>query len=266
MFGLLKHKPLLETASTQWMLEVYAWSLKNFDADIFYQHTVLVEPSNRFFPGRENSELGMANLIFDRVKQYAAVSHWPTQVVDHASCSIPNAGQVEIGGPLRLPDALMDESVSQERRLLIPYNPQQINNPEGLIATFAHTLAHYLGQMAKEPPPGGVEYWPHVTELLAIYLGFGLMFANSAYTFRGGCGSCYNARENRDAFLTEQQSVYGLAIFAVLKGLPNASVTRHLKSHLRSFYKKAAKEISQNIQGVEAFQRNNRVKIPAQVS
>lgn len=265
MFGLLKSTPLLETSSTQWMLDVFAWSLKNFDAEIFYDHTVLVEPSNRFFPGRENSELGMANLIFDRVKYYAAVSHWPTLVVDHASCSIPNSGQVEIGGPLRLPGARMDASVSQQNRLLIPYNSQQINNPEGLIATFAHTLAHYLGQMAKEPPPGGVEYWPHVTELIAIYLGFGLMFANSAYTFRGGCGSCYNANANRDAYLSEQQSVYALAIFARLKGLPNAAVTRHLKSHLRGFYKKAAKEIGRNILGVEAFQRSESASLSAPV-
>ena len=98
--------------------------------------------------------------------------------------------------------------------------------------------------MAKEPPPGGAEYWPHVTELLAGYLGFGLMFANSAYTFRGGCGSCYNPNANRDAYLTERQSTYVLAIFATLKNLPVASVSKHLKGHLRGFYKKAAKEIA----------------------
>jgi hypothetical protein len=51
-----------------------------------------------------------------------------------------------------------DESVADERRLPIPSNPQQINNPEGMIATFAHTLDHYMGQMAKTPPPGIVEY------------------------------------------------------------------------------------------------------------
>ena len=146
---------------------------------------------------------------------------------------------------MRDPDGVADESVADERRLLIPYNPQQINNPEGMIATFTHTLAHYMGQMTRTPPPGGVEYWPHVTELLAVYLGFGLMFANSAFTFRGGCGSCYNPNTNRDAYLSEQEATYALAIFAVLKGIPNSSVTGHLKSHLRGFYRKAVKEINQ---------------------
>jgi hypothetical protein len=84
-----------------------------------------------------------------------------------------------------------------------------------------------------------------VTELLAVYLGFGLMFANSAFTFRGGCGSCYNPAANRDAYLSEQEATYALAIFAVLKDISNSTVTGHLKSHLRGFYKKAVKEINQ---------------------
>lgn len=253
MFGLIKNKSLLEEASTQWMFDVFAWSLDNFNAQFFYRHSVLVLPSNRFFPGRVDSQQGMAELIFENVKRYAGITHWPTQVVDQSHCAIPDAPQIEISGALRLADGTTDETMTDERRLLIPYNPQQINNPEGLIASFAHIIAHYMGQMAKQPPPGGNEYWPHVTEMLAIYMGFGLMFANSAYTFRGGCGSCYNPNANRDAYLTEQQSVYALAIFAVLKGLPNSAVTEHLKGHLRGFYKKAVKEINQRTEDLIAL-------------
>ena len=244
MFGLFENRALLEESSSQWLFDAFAWSLDNFDANLFYNDTVLVLPTNQFFPGRVDSVHGMANLIFDQVKGYAGISHWPTRIADQSSCSLLNGPQVEIKGALRGPDGVADESVTDDRRLLIPYNPQQLNNPEGMIATFSHTLAHYMGQMAKQPPPGGVEYWPHVTELLAVYLGFGLMFANSAFTFRGGCGSCYNPKSNRDAYLSEQETTYALAIFAVLKGIPNSSVTRHLKSHLRGFYKKAVKEIN----------------------
>lgn len=245
VFSLFDNKPLLEEHSTQWMFDVFAWSLDNFNAEYFCHHSVLVLPTNQFFPGRVDSDLGMAELIFDNVKRYAGISYWPTQVMNQSHCVIPHAPQINIKGALRLADGMTDEIETDDHQLLIPYNPQQINNPEGMIATFSHIIAHYMGQMAEQPPPGGEEYWPHVTEMLAIYLGFGLMFANSAYTFRGGCGSCYNPNANRDAYLTEQQSVYALAIFAVLKGLPNSAVTEHLKSHLRGFYKKAVKEINQ---------------------
>lgn len=245
MFGLFDNRALLEASSSQWLFDAFTWSLDNFDAELFYNDTVLVLPTDQFFPGRINSSHGMASLIFDQVKHYAGISHWPTRIADQTSCSLLNAPQVEIKGALRGAEGIADESVADEQRLLIPYNPQQINNPEGMIATFTHTLAHYMGQMAKTPPPGGGDYWPQITELLAVYLGFGLMFANSAFTFRGGCGSCYNPNANREAYLSEQEATYALAIFAVLKGIPNSSVTRHLKSHLRGFYKKAVKEINQ---------------------
>jgi hypothetical protein len=243
MFGLFEKRALLEASSSQWLFDAFGWSLENFDADLFYRETVLVLPSNQFFPGRADSAQGMANLIFDQVKRYAGVSHWPTRIVDQNSCMLPSVPQIEIKGALRGPQGVKASSVTEERRLPIPYNPQQIGNPEGMIASFAHTLAHHLGQMARTPPPGGVAYWPHVTELLAVYLGFGLMFANSAFTFRGGCGSCYNPNANRDAYLSEQEATYALAIFAVLKEIPNSAITGHLKSHLRGFFRKAVKEV-----------------------
>ncbi|MBC8210118.1 MAG: hypothetical protein H8E21_03555 [Gammaproteobacteria bacterium] len=247
MFGLFENKPLLEESSSQWLFDAFGWALDNFDAEIFYRDTVLVLPNNQFFPGRVDSEQAMALLMLNQVKRYACISHWPTQVYDYRSCAVEpeSVPQIEISGSLRDANASELPLVAHQPVLQIPYNPQQISNPEGMIATFAHTLAHHLGQMARQPPPGGPEFWPHVTEVLAIYLGFGLMFANSAYTFKGSCASCYNPNANRDAYLSELQSVYGLAIFAVLKELPDASVSSHLKSHLRGFYRKAVKQIKQ---------------------
>ena len=243
MFGLLKQQPLLEADHRLWMMDVFAWSLENFNADFFYHQSVLVLPSNQFFPGRADNEQEMAELIFNNVKRYAGIGHWPTLVVDQNQCTLPDTPPLEVTSPLRMTDGIADESVPAERRLLVPFNAQQISNPEGIIASFAHLTAHYMGQMAQQPPPGGAELWPHTTEMLAIFLGFGLMFANSAYTFRGGCGSCYNASSNRDAYLTEQQSVYALALFSVLKELPTNTVSANLKKHLRSYFKKAVKEI-----------------------
>jgi hypothetical protein len=245
MFGLFaKPKPLLEAEAVQWLWDAFGWSLRNFDAELFFRDTVLVLPDNTHFPGRADSLEEMADLIFTQVKHYAGVSHWPTRLTLPDSCSIVESPRIEVKGALRGPAGVADASIPDTRRLLIPYNPQQLNNPEGMIASFAHVLAHYLAQMAQQPPPGGAAYWPHVTELLAIYLGFGLMFANSAFTFRGGCGSCYNPHANRDAYLSEQESTYALAIFAVLKAIPNAEVSGHLKRHLRGFYKQAVKAVS----------------------
>jgi hypothetical protein len=243
MFNLFSRNPVLETVSSQWLFDAFAWALKNFDAEIFYKDTRLVLPSNDFFPGNADSPEAMATLIFEQVKGYVGVNHWPTRLVEEGTPT-QDPAKIVIKGTLRGPGGIADESVAEDQYLPIPYNPQQISNPEGIIATFAHILAHHLGQMTDELPPGGVEYWPHVTELLAIYTGFGVMFANSAFTFRGGCGSCYNPETHRDAYLSEREATYALAIFSVLKEIPGSVVTKHLKGHLRSVFRKAVKEIN----------------------
>lgn len=244
VFGFFNKQPVIDSSSSEWIFDAFGWALHNFDADLFYSDTVLVRPTNEFFPGRVDSVHGMAESIFERVKFYAGISHWPTKVLDQSVCQLIESQQVQIQGALRGPHGIAVEPEEDSQRLVIPYNPQQINNPEGMIATYAHILSHHMGQMAKTPPPGGIDYWPQATELLAVFLGFGLLFANSAYNFRGGCGSCYNPYAQRDAYLSEVEATYALALFCHLKGIPNSVVTAHLKRHLRGTYRQSVKEIS----------------------
>ncbi|MDJ0834418.1 MAG: hypothetical protein QNJ69_12920 [Gammaproteobacteria bacterium] len=250
MLSLFSNKPLLEEDSIHWMFDTYAWALDQFDAEYFYRHSVLVLPTNEFFPGRADSHAGMAELIFRQVANYTGIGHWPVKVVAEQACQISRNTQFAIEGPLRQKNASTDLQTASEHWLEIPYNSNQVSNPEGMIASFAHIIAFYLGQLANKPPPGGAEYWPHTTELLAIFNGFGLMFANSAYTFKGGCGSCYNPLADRDAYLTERQSTYALAIFTVLKNIPLKQVQKHLKGHLRGFYARSVKDVSKRLQAM----------------
>ena len=255
VFRFFEKQPVIDPASSEWIFEAFGWALQNFDADLFYSDTVLVRPTNEYFPGTVNSVQGMAEIIFDRVKVYAGISHWPTLVQDQRVCQLIESQQIQIQGALRGPSGVADESIEDSLRLVIPYNPQQINNPEGMIATYAHILSYHMGRMAKEPPPGGIDSWPQATELLAIFLGFGLMFANSAYNFRGGCSSCYNPYAQRDAYLSEAEATYALALFSQLKGIPNSQVTPHLKSHLRGVYRKSVKEISAKVQELDRLKQ-----------
>ncbi len=255
VFGLFNKQPVIDPSSSEWIFAAYGWALQNFDADLFYSDTVLVCPTNEFFPDTVSSVHGMAESIFDRVKLYAGISHWPTLVQDQRMCQLIESQQVLIQGALRGPGGVTDASVEDSRRLVIPYNPQQINNPEGMIATYAHIVSHHMGQMVETPPPGGVDYWPQATEVLAVFLGFGLLFANSAYNFRGGCGSCYNPYAQRDAYLSETEATYALALFCVLKGVTNSDVTPHLKRHLRGFYRKAVVEISANVHAIDGLKQ-----------
>lgn len=256
MFGFIKTQPLLDESTTQWLFDAFAWSLRQFDSQVFYRETVLVTPSNRHFPGRESSAEGMAQLIFHQVKQYAGMSHWPLRLLNGTEVTVSAPAHVMIEGPVRGSKGLVAQPTDPAHQLVVPYNAQQLAKPEALIAQFAHILAHYLGQTSEHAPPGGEQFWPQATELLAIFMGFGLMIANSAYTFRGGCGSCYNPLAERSAYLSQDEATYALAIFSTLKAIPVKDVSAHLKPYLRPVFKRAAKEVEQDAR-LSALQRGD---------
>ncbi len=247
LFSLFKSKPLLDEPTVHWLFDCYEWALRQFDARIFREESVLVLPNDRFFPGRVNSIEEMAELIFGKVKEYAGVSHWPTRLVDGRQCAIETSAQVVIVGPLRSRHGTMPATVEESHRLQIAYDPALVNNPEAMIAGLSHQVAHYLAGLSQTPPPGGEQSWAQATEVLAAFLGFGLVFANSAFNVRiPRCGSCAPQPVDRQSFLSQYDSTYALAIFCVLKEIPNHAVLPTLKSSLRGFYKKAVKEISNN--------------------
>lgn len=243
MFGLLSKKPLLDDVASQWLVDAYAWALRHFDAKVFFDESILVTPTNEHFPGRETSIDGMAALIFDRVQTYAGVRHWPYQLVDALHYVPTDMPRLNANTLLAQRGARAANIQAHTAPLIVPYNPHQIGKPESLIASYAYVLAYYLGTLANEPPPGGESYWPHATELLGVFMGFGIMFANTAYTFKGGCGSCYNPLAERAAFLSQDEVTYALALFCMLKRIPIQTVLPHLKSYLRPAYKKAVNDI-----------------------
>ncbi|VAX11175.1 hypothetical protein MNBD_GAMMA25-1653 [hydrothermal vent metagenome] len=246
MLNLFKKNETLNEDTSEWIFDSFAWALQNFDQRVFFDETILVIPSNKHFPGRVDSIEGMASLIFEQVKEYAGMKHWPCRLLDQnqAATAAPTM-KVLINGNIRGNREIEPDAVADEHKLLIAYNSHQLNNPEAMIASYAHTLAHYLGSMAQQPPPGGEELWPQTTEVLAVFMGFGTMFANSASVFRGGCGSCHNPLAERTAFLSQDEITYALALFCVLKEIPNKAALPHLKKHLRSSFKSAVKEIQQ---------------------
>jgi hypothetical protein len=58
--------------------------------------------------------------------------------------------------------------------------PQQ--RPDRLIATFAHELAYLFATTVEEPPCEADEI-EFLTDLAAVYLGFGVFLANARFEF-----------------------------------------------------------------------------------
>lgn len=269
--NLFKPKPLVDEHSADFIFTTVAWVLQNFDHEEFFNRTRLVTPTNEFFPGLVTSVDEKAQNIFRHTLRYSGLRHWPFLLKSLIERDVDSECQVQPApqGALALihrnsfperssADASMTAGradvygmevpvIMTEQPLFVFYNPQQTLKPEDMSASYAHVIAQHLIIQSTLPPPGGMQFFAEASEVLASMMGFGVLLSNSAYTFRGGCGSCYNAMANRQPALTELDSVFTLALFCRLKGIGHKEATMHLKKHLRPSYKQAIKQIDQRL-------------------
>lgn len=269
----LKAKPLVDENTADFIFSTVAWVLQNFDHDEFFKRTRLIEPSNEFFPGRVSSVDEKAKNIFHNTLRYSGLLHWPFELKSlveqvGSKCEIQSSPQSELSIIHRnsFPEGLdsIEEGeefntsvpvIITEQPLFVFYNPQQTLKPEDLSASYAHVIAQHLIIQSGHQPPGGSQFFAEASEVLASMMGFGVLLSNSAYTFRGGCGSCYNAMANRQPALTELDNVFVLALFSRLKGISYSDATRYLKKYLRPSYKLAVKQINQRLEQVNNLKR-----------
>lgn len=244
-----KQSPLLDENTSLWIKDTFAWAMAEFDGSYFLEHSQLILPTNEFYPGSVSSIKEMAQAVFDKTKNYAGLQNWPIRLV-----------QPELYQPKPLPEICFKDQFRGDKaelinddfregtikEIIVSYNPQQINQPQDLVASFAQSFAAILIAQRRVTPPGGQELLPQAMDLLACFMGFGVMFANTAYQFKGGCGSCYNKNANREVALPETEMIYALALFSIHKKIPAKKITFHLKSHLRNNFKKAYKELRKN--------------------
>ncbi len=257
--ALFAHKPPLDEETTQWLFQVFDWALDAFGGTYFRDHTVLVLPDDRHFPGRAESAEGMAALILGHVQRHAGLGHWPTRLDISPPLAFATPPRLTLQGPLRLADGQAGEGP----KLPIACNPQLVGNPQACIAHLAMQLAHYMGPLARRPPPGSAESWPQVCELLAIYLGFGIEVCNSAHETKvGGCGSCQGPSASREGYLSQYPLTYALALFAQLKGLPAGRVNAPLKPALRPFFKQAYKDVGRRGEWLDALRARLSAPVP----
>lgn len=270
----LKAKPLIDQTSADFIFSTVTWVLQNFDHDEFFNRTRLVAPSNEFFPGRVSSVDEKAQNIFQHTLRYGGLRHWPFALKSlieyelNSECQVPPKPQGELALIYRnsFPKISMADDgadtygmqvpvIISQQPLFVFYNPQQTLKPEDLSASYAHVIAQHLIIQSGKQPPGGSQFFAEASEVLASMMGFGVLLSNSAYTFRGGCGSCYNAMANRQPALTELDSVFTLALFCRLKGITTRDATMHLKKHLRSSYKQAVIQVNQRLEQVNELKQ-----------
>lgn len=272
-----KAKPVVDEASKEWIFDTFAWCIEQLDGEFFKKNSELILPNNSFYPGSASSVAAMADKIFSNTLNYTGMTSWPLKLVSSEDFKQKPMPQLSFESRLRGESAKVGTKVAAninsevssnisykvEGEALvsseftsvpavptidIAFHSSQLNQPQDLIAYLVQVQAGILVNQHGILPPGGKEVLPQTIDLVACFMGFGVIFANTAYQFKGGCGSCNNQNLNRQAALPELETVYALALFCVIKAVDIKPIKKALKSHLNKPFRQAYKEISLYLQ------------------
>ncbi len=271
--NLFKKKPVIDESSREWIFDTFAWCMQQLDGDFFKESSELILPNNSFYSGSSTSVEEMANSIFSNTTKYTGMTSWPIKLVSTENFQQKEMPPLLFGSRLRgnsakvsvQPDYQIDKTANSnlsykvegevvvssrtsQPTIDIAFHSAQLNQPQDLIAYLVQIQASILVNQHGILPPGGKELLPQTIDLVACFMGFGVIFSNTAYQFKGGCGSCNNRNLNRQPALPELETVYALALFCVMKEVEVKAVKRELKSHLYKAFRQAHKEITQYLQ------------------
>jgi len=241
--GIFGPKRPLNADEWEWQLASFKWLIIEFGGIGENPDNKLILPNDEFFPTTSVDQSQKAQEIFERVKTLSGMAEWSTRLVqgEQTREMLLSSGQLvkhdshAPAGEYRLMETPDGQLYAQ-----ISYNPSQLGDPAKLIATFAHELSHYLMSTAKTAPPGGWEVHELTTDLCAVYLGFGIFMATSAWNFES---SNDGWQYQRQGYLNEPMLITAMVIWETLAGRDPLGALPYLKPHLAKDTKRAAKYI-----------------------
>jgi len=125
-------------------------------------------------------------------------------------------------------------------RQQISVDEAQMKDPIALVATLAHEIGHIILLRPGLIPRDDPDMEP-LTDLLTVFLGFGIFTANS--TFRFAQYTNYRSQgwsASRLGYLSEELFGYALARFAFERGEAKPAWTSFLSTNIRTYLKRSA--------------------------
>ena len=184
----------------------------------------------------------LAQRIFLQVKRHCRMEDWPVDLVaDDNPLAQDGMPAVDMIAPRK--HALGTFGVAGNR-VQISYVPTLLRRPEQLIAVFAHELAHYLLATAAEWPVCADDEKECLTDLAAVFMGFGVFLANARFSRETYTDGVWHGwRIGHAGYLPEADLIFALALFLRTKGLEADAACGSLKPHLASLLRRAMRQM-----------------------
>jgi len=231
---LFRPKRPVDSEEWEWLLAGMKWLEREFP-DLSASR-ILAVPDRTCFPPSASKGPARGEDLFEQVQRIAGMAAWPVRLVPiepprHGPVNSVAALQSEKGacGSFRLSRSPAGTAMAEIR-----YSLDQLEDPAGLVATFAHELAHYLLHSRQNPIPGGDPVEELFTDLTAVWLGFGIFLGNSAryagHVDEGGGRGWFVS--GRQGYLSERMLMTGLVLSELVADRDPAAASPYLKKYL----------------------------------
>jgi hypothetical protein len=202
------------------LLPRFAWLLRNTGGLPNLAAARLLLPSSSWLADFKPLDHSKAEALFIRLQQWVGMEDWPCTLAAQEPDPDPHVSGIV---------SVVDAPVGPAGSLMLPtdcsshahvtYNPELLSEPQALIATLGHELAHYLTSTFPEPPPGGWPNWETAVEVGVTYLGLGVFACNAATSSRiVRLPDGVRVERREVGHLRPDEQVWSLALFCVLRG------------------------------------------------
>ena len=235
-------KPVVDDETAAWHVDNFAWLIRQFGGAAGLAKSNLVLPMPGYFVTEGEKGHAFALRIFDQIKAYCGMADWEADLIADDN---PLADDASLALAMIAPQkhAVGTFGVAGNR-IVISYVPALLKRPDHLIATLAHELAHYLWRRP-DSPPCEKEEREFLTDLAAVYLGFGVFLANARFRFEAlQSGAMHGWRMGHSGYLPEADLIFALALFLQAKSLDPDLARACLKPHLAAMLRRALRDLA----------------------
>lgn len=244
LFNIFGPKPdaLPPTDQLEWILAAWRWLEGQLGEARGLPPGPIVLPTPQSMPVAMASGHQLALNISDFVQQRAGLQDWHCALEPQQPDHLRDIA-LRTGGQHRGRGAAGTFRVEGGRGT-ITYDPHQLDELESFVALMAHEWSHHLLALVHAQRPGGAEVEESLTDLCAIYLGFGVFQANAAFSFgqySEGLGGGWRSRAL--GYLGQKGSSFALAVSVVATGAKPGEIKRHLGPNPRSWFGHGVREL-----------------------
>lgn len=253
MFNRILRSALPPPETIDWLFDIFAWLLAETGGySSFRRLSRLVLPTDEFFPvSAKLTGHALAKALFEVTRGHAKMSEWPCVLVPHDE----GPSVRDLVGNIPFDDSGSRGATSMLHRRFgaepkITYSPSGLSDPMSFVATLAYDLSRLLVGTFRSQPTSGNEDLGLATEVCAVFIGFGIFRANSAFQFEQFTdGRMYGWRTHSLGYLDEISLSYALAIFLALHDLELGTAKSHLKTNPRIYVTHAFRHLAKERAG-----------------